>query len=61
MDCSVPFKRLSLEVKLKKLIESNSSNFRIKLIQKKIDRLATKQQISMIKYAIEHKEEKKAS
>ena len=62
MDCSVPFKRLSLEVKLKKLIENNASEFKIKRIQKKIDKLATLQQIEMIQYKTAHKEdEKKAS
>lgn len=59
MDCSIPFKRLSLGVKLQKIIENNETDFRIKHIQKKIDKLATKQQIAMIKYATEHKEEEK--
>lgn len=59
MDCSIPLKRLSLEVKLRKIIENNESDFRINHIQKKIDKLATKQQIAMIKYATEHKEEQK--
>ena len=59
MDCSIPFKRLSLEVKLRKMLENNESDFRIKHIQKKIDKLATKQQIAMIKYASEHRDEEK--
>ena len=59
MDCSIPLKRLSLEVKLQKIIKNNESDFRIKYIQKRIDKLATKQQIAMIKYATEHKEQQK--
>ncbi|MBP3254961.1 MAG: hypothetical protein J6M60_00505 [Clostridia bacterium] len=59
MDCSIPFKRLSLEVKLQKMLENNTSEFRIKHVQKKIDKLATKQQIAMIKYAAQHRDEEK--